>query len=137
MSIYATWWSADPDEHEDGCDYWEEIEVGVFHKSGKPCSTPDKCIGAPYVYQGSHVLPKPEDPRGGYVCICAIPGHIRRDGLDDEETYQLHDYLRLSVAANENSPRDEDHVTVLLTRRQVEEARDTLTAWLERGADNA
>lgn len=137
MSIYATWLSLGETEHEDGCAVWVEVEPGCFEHSGKPCTCGlPRC---PIVYEGSHVLPSDADRRGGGVDIASIPDFIERDGRDDAQGAGLKDWLRLSVSASPSTTRDRGkpyvrggHVTVVLTRQQVQEVRDTLTSWLER-----
>lgn len=126
MSIYGTWLVLGQD-HAHGCDKWtqEAGEEGCYYLDDSyacTCGMPR----APFVYQGSHVLPAESDEQGGSVLVCGIPDHITRDGRDDAPEGALKDWLRLSVyPAN-------DKQAVVLARRHVEELRDTLTAWLER-----
>ena len=44
----------------------------------------DESVGAPWVYQGSHILPAEDDPRGGSIGLALVPSHITRDGRDDQ-----------------------------------------------------
>jgi hypothetical protein len=105
MSIYATLLSFDSDADD-----------------------PDG-LRAPVVYRGSHVMPSGDDVRGGYVEVAGIPSFIYRDSAHPYPALQ--DWLRLSVGDH-----DEDQGrTVLLDRAHGERLRDTLTAWLERPAD--
>lgn len=123
MSIYGTMLVLN-DDHEHECQKWVEDvdERDSYHlDDSEPCT-----CGRPrwpLKYQGSHVLPS-DDPseKGGYVEVGMIPDHITRDGRDDAPEGALKDWLRLGV--NES--------TCVLTRRQVTELRDTLTAWLDR-----
>ncbi len=98
---------------------------------------------APLIYQRSHVLPGPADPRGGSLDLAYIPGFITRDGLDvdGEEDPQCENegvwpYLRMSLrpdqtAASVDYPED----TVVLDRAQVAALRDELRDWLLRCDD--
>jgi hypothetical protein len=125
VSIYASWRGLDC-EHEDGCKYWVESGDCVFEPGD-----PDDCTCglplAPLLYQGSHVLPSDDDPKGGCIEIASIPDHITREGRDDAPEGALKDWLRFGVYTAE------DDVTLVLTRRHVEFLRDQLTGWLERG----
>lgn len=88
----------------------------------------DECdkrrLTKPIQYQGSQVLPRDRDKRGGSVDLGAIPSHITRDGRDDALEGRWHPWLRISV--NES--------TVVLTRDQVKMLRDSLAEWLEASA---
>lgn len=123
MSIYATWLRLFAGEHEESCAVWVETPPGsgTFRFSKKPCDC--GMPRAPIAYQGSHVLPSDDDPRGGTVDVAAIPDFITRDGRDDARGEGLKDWLRLSVYA--------DGDAVVLTRRHVRLLRDTLTEWLD------
>jgi hypothetical protein len=108
VSIYASTFSLE-DEAEDG-------------------------LGAPIIYQGSHILPANSDRRDGRLDLAAIPGHIDRpdrpalhDGRESDEPY--HPWLRVSL----DSKRGSDFVQsdAVLDRGQVEALRDYLTGWLE------
>ena len=44
----------------------------------------DSPAGAPWLYQGSHILPAETDPRGGEIGLALIPSHITREGRDDQ-----------------------------------------------------
>lgn len=139
MSIYGTWLNLADDEHEEGCAIYAEDPPGssVFEFSGKPCDcgTPR----APIVYEGSHVLPSEDDPRGGGIDVAGIPDFITRDGRDDAPEGALKDWLRISMdnppshSLREGSPCvPAGRSVLLLDRRGVTELRDTLTAWLDR-----
>lgn len=97
MSKYATWLLFDEDDVE------------------------DEGTGAPYVYQGSHILPTANDKRGGWLEIGGIPAFCGEDG-------ELVDFLRVGTGSGEL----ELDRPVLLDRRQVTVLRDRLTMWLER-----
>ncbi len=102
MSIYATWLSIDED---------------------------DEGLGAPYLYYGSHVFPSADDARGGWLYLCAIPGHISSDritALDDEDS--CHPWLRLSMGEEGSG----DGTTLVINRAQAEHMHDMLTEWLAR-----
>jgi hypothetical protein len=141
MSIYATWLSLSAGNHEDGCAVYVEDPPGsaCFEFSGKPCDcgTPR----APLVYEGSHVLPSDSDRRGGGIDVAGIPDFIERDGRDDAQGSGLKDWLRMSVHSDPSTETYEGEpyvrggdADVVLDRRGVEELRDTLTAWLNREA---
>lgn len=122
MSIYATWLCFADDEHHESCAVWDEVSPGVYAMGNDECSCgqPD----APLTYQGSHVLPSDDDPRGGSLLVCAIPDHISHDDRPDVPEGTLKDWLRVSLYAYNDA--------VVLTRPQVERLRNTLTAWLGR-----
>lgn len=126
MSIYGSWLHLGDGEHEIGCATATLLETSpaVFEPCEKPCTCGQP--NAPIGYRASHLLPSLSDPRGGALDVAAIPDFITRDGRDDAQEGAPKDFLRLSVYA----PRD----AVLLTRPQVEQVRDTLTAWLARAA---
>ncbi|HJS83719.1 MAG TPA: hypothetical protein VJ742_12895 [Nitrososphaera sp.] len=94
MSIYGTWFMLDDMNEE---------------------------LGHPWVYEGSHVLPTENSPRGGWIEVGAIPDHIEREGESPP-----HDWLRLGV----------NNETIVLNRGQVEGLRETLTSWLDRPFDD-
>jgi hypothetical protein len=82
----------------------------------------------PYAYQGSHVLPGPEDARdeGWSVQVAQVPSHITRDGRDDQpEDGAPWPWLRLSM-------HSEDTV---LDRGQVADLHAVLGAWLKQTGD--
>jgi hypothetical protein len=156
LSIYSSWLDIDDNDHEDTCDVYEHMGTGstwpegavmaqtasgdkrdFYRLSGKPCTCPNK---APIIYQGSHVNPSDDDPRGGCIDVAAIPNflhpnvrHSRPNTPYDGEDMRFPvEFLRLTV--------DEDKATyhggqpglatVVLDRQQVEKLRDTLTDWL-------
>lgn len=80
----------------------------------------------PFVYQGSHILPSAEDPRGGYIELACVPDHISRSGRDDGVEGDLKDWLRVTLFG-EGECKD----TVVLDRSQVEALRDYLTGWID------
>lgn len=84
---------------------------------------------APLVYRRSHVIPNPDDARGGHFDLGYIPGFIRRDGYDDtmEGIEDIWPYLRVSLNGGEDEPD-----TVVLDVDQVAQLRDNLTWWLDR-----
>jgi hypothetical protein len=124
MSIFATWWSADETEHLDTCAFWKECEPGIFERSGQACSIPERCVGAPFVYGGSHLVPDPE-ARGGWVEVGGIPSHIAHES--NLATLEQIDYLRIGIGVLDGAD-----FTVLLNRKQVEELTETLQQWLVR-----
>ena len=61
--------------------------------------------GPPWVYQGSHILPDEDDPRGGSIGLALIPGHITRDGRDDQPDDAVPwPWLRVSIDTPGNEP---------------------------------
>jgi hypothetical protein len=137
VSIYASWSGLDC-EHEDGCAFWVEVSDGLFERGSEAdctCGLPR----APLIYQGSHVLPSADDPKGGYVEIASIPDHITRPGRDDGGEGPK-DWLRLSVGSVPlpgEEPREAESDSLVLTRKQVEIVRDEMTEWLDRKPEGA
>lgn len=141
MSIYATWLSIEDQRQTAAAMAAHGIRYGVFGEDGPldiETELAPEDYDAPIVYEGSHVLPSDDAPRGGSVDVAAIPDHISRDGRDDAPEGALKDWLRLSV---DSEPSQEQHegepyvsggrAVVVLTRSQVERLRDTLTEWLD------
>jgi hypothetical protein len=89
----------------------------------------------PYVYEGSHILPSPDSPRGGCLHCSHIPDHITR-GVPDEPDYVgegLKDYLRFGLSELQRPDINQypGSGDVLLDREQVTRLRDYLTWWLD------
>lgn len=85
-------------------------------------------LGQPWIYQGSHVLPDEDDPRGGSIGLALIPSHITRDGRDDApEAGQPWPWLRLSL----DMLPDPSDPTVLISPAQARHIGATLTAWAD------
>lgn len=121
MSIFASYDA--PDEwHPEDCAIWVEVESGAWEMKGT-CDC--KMRDAPIIYQGSHVLPSDDDPRGGYIDLACIPNHITRDDRPELPEGALKDWLRFGV----------NGATVILTRHNVERVVASLTSWLERKPD--
>jgi hypothetical protein len=81
---------------------------------------------APIVYQGSHVLPSKDDPRGGHFDLGLINGWITsqgRPGPADEEA--LWPYLRVGAGDVEGG-----RVELVLDVGQVERLHTDLGWWL-------
>lgn len=125
MSIFASLSAPSDDQHEDDCAQWEKHD-DYWEIGDRPCDCGQP--RAPFVYQGSHVLPSDSDERGGYVDIALIPGHVRywRENPDapveTEPDGPPDPFLRFGV--NEG--------TVILRRAHVEQIVSELTEWLER-----
>ncbi|MGW3400161.1 hypothetical protein [Streptomyces zhihengii] len=82
--------------------------------------------GLPWVYQGSHILPAEDDPRGGVLGLAEIPSHITRDGRDDQPADgSPWPWLRIHITPTNDDP------ALVLDRAQVAHLRDQLTAWLD------
>lgn len=92
----------------------------------------------PLIYQGSHVNPADDDPRGGDVDIAAIPDHCHPSVRGTGEDGPPVEFLRLSVTEHDDTygERQPGSGTVVLNRRHAEEIRDLLTTWLDRSEDN-
>jgi hypothetical protein len=126
VSVWGTIWSADDDEHTNRCSRWSPpIKTGPHAWSStlddsRPCDCGQP--GAPIIYQPSHILPAPTDPRGGSISLAEIPGHITRDGRDDgpDDQWGTWPWLRLSVG-------QEDAV---LDEALARSLRDALDGWL-------
>lgn len=141
MSIYASIFGFDADEHAEGCkrlvkrrrDPKRMLNCFMFPSGtfwvddSRPCT----CSSGPIAYQHSGVLPSASDKRGGYLGIAAIPGHIddsnRKPISDDMQPYWP--WLRVSLDGVNDS-------TVILTRKQVTELRDALNEWLKLAVKN-
>ncbi|HWB38270.1 MAG TPA: hypothetical protein VHA75_19800 [Rugosimonospora sp.] len=145
MSIYATWLSIDDNDHTPECAVYERmpdgqawddgaamVVAGVYYRrTGKACTCGNP---PPLIYQGSHVNPSDDGPRGGSVDVAAIPNHCHpsvRGSLADEGPPV--EFLRLSVAEDPTTYGETlpGYAEVVLDRAQVEEFRDTLTCWLD------
>lgn len=133
MSIYGTFFLI-----EDERQWIEELEAdgidaGVI-RDGEPS---EEDLDGPLIYQGSHVLPEPNDPRGGSVDLGCIAPHVRfwRENPDalvaEELDVPYEPYLRLSVNESRSQPnRSEGQATVLLTVDQTERLIQALTEWV-------
>jgi hypothetical protein len=155
VSIFATWLTIGDDEHEPSCAKYEllgeyplseafTVEGGAMWTRGEGdnqrvyARVPDASCTcgnpAPLVYQGSHVNPAGDQPRGGSVDFAAIPNHchpsVRGSGTDDGPPVE---FARLSVAEDKATYHggNPGYATVVLERAQVEKLRDCLTVWLD------
>ena len=130
MSIFASWAAPDDREHEDDCAHWLKHD-GYWEPSGKPCDCGQP--HAPIIYQGSHVLPSDDDPRGGSVDIASIPEHIERDDRPELPEGTPKPWLRLGLyqhTASDGSDLHPGQATLILDRRGVQTMRDAFDAWL-------
>ncbi|MFJ9037935.1 hypothetical protein ACIRF8_15245 [Streptomyces sp. NPDC102406] len=85
--------------------------------------------GPPWVYQGSHILPDEDHPRGGAIGLAEIPSHITRDGRDGQpEDGRPWPWLRVSVDA---VPGADDSSTVLLGPAQARALAAQLLQWAD------
>lgn len=83
-------------------------------------------LGPPWAYQGSHILPTEDDPRTGSVGLALIPGHITRDGRDDQpDDWQPWPWLRLSIDTQPDDP------AVILNPAQARHLAEVLAAWAD------
>jgi hypothetical protein len=133
VSVYSTWLNF---EHPDqiAADLAEAgITYGVIGDD-----TPEREIGSPYVYLGSHIRPTADLPRGGSLEVGAVPNHCHPDadwGVTDtgDEKWRV-EFLRIGVHEDPATYRHEDNhgdATVVLDRRQVQKLRNCLTRWLD------
>lgn len=84
-------------------------------------------LGQPWVYAGSHVLPREDGPRGGAVGFAVIPSHITRDGRDDQPADGAPwPWLRLHLDVPSGDP------CVLLDAAQARFLAAQLAAWADR-----
>jgi hypothetical protein len=150
MSIFSSWLDLDDDQHEPTCDVYELIGEGEtwppgttmsttdlngmsrhFKRGNRPCSCGNR---PPIIYQGSHVNPADDHPRGGSIDVAAIPNHCHPDvrGSDGDDMGRPVEFLRLSVDENKTTygGSQPGSATVVLDRAQVERLRDTLNDWL-------
>ena len=153
ISIYATWLTIADDEHEHSCakykllgefpvneawgDDWAMVTNGppgkrlVYARTDASCTCGNP---APLVYQGSHVSPAEDQPRGGSLSVAAIPNHchpsVRGSGTDEGPPVE---FLRVDVSEDRSTfhGMNPGYATVVLERAQVEKLRDCLTQWLE------
>lgn len=136
MSIWSTTLDFAADDHDPSCDRWvpctreEAEEAGHWmggggqyarHDPTRPCT----CGAGPLAYQRSHVLPRADHPRAGYLDLASVAFHIGPDGRYDEQRdmddHHHLPFLRLSARGS-----DEEPDTVVLDRRQAQELRDAL-----------
>lgn len=124
MSIYGSLAAPSDDEHEDGCAIYVEESPGCFTFSGNPCDC--GLPQAPIIYQGSHLLPSMEDPRGGFVDIALIPAHVRywRENpdapIESEPDFPPEPFIRFGVNGE----------VVVLDERAVTKIHKTLGWWI-------
>jgi len=122
VSIYATILTIEDERQWMAGLEAEGIRAGVI-RDGEPDADD---LDAPIIYQGSHLLPRDNDKRGGSVDLALIPSHITRDGRDDKaEDEAPWPWLRLGVSDGIGSD-----ATVVITSRQAKRLRDSLTDWL-------
>lgn len=137
MSIFASFFAIE-DEREWVAELETAgIQAGVI-RDGEP--EPED-LDAPYIYQGSNILPDTGDPRGGSVDLASIPAHIRfwRENPDapveSEPDLPVEPFLRFSVHENPETPnQSEGDATVLLNIDQARRLIDALNEWIERTA---
>lgn len=85
-----------------------------------------KHLGAPWLYQGSHILPNEGDPRAGSIGLALIPGHITRDGRDNQpDDRQPWPWLRLHLTVPGDDP------AVLLDPPQARHLAEQLNTWAD------
>ncbi|MDX3714398.1 hypothetical protein PV733_36835 [Streptomyces europaeiscabiei] len=83
-------------------------------------------LGQPWLYQGSHILPAEDDPRDGSIGLALIPGHITRDGRDDQpDDWKPWPWLRLSLDTQPEDP------AVVLNPAQARHLAEQLATWAD------
>ena len=126
------------DTHEPECARWQEHPPGsgCFQPADRPCTC--GLPACPRVYEGSHLLPGPDDRQGGWLEVGAIPDFIERPGHPEGQPGQRKSFLRLGVGGEDSLTQYEGRPyqeagqgTVVLHRDQVRRLRDTLTEWLD------
>lgn len=147
MSIYGTIFEIEDLRQTRASLEAHGIDFGIIDDAGLVEdyeSLPPEQLDAPWVYQGSHVLPHPDDRRGGSVELATIPDHIERDDHPYGEDGTPAPFLRLSVAAEPSDTQYEGkpyveggYVTVVLSAPQITRLRDCLTSWLDAYGDPA
>lgn len=86
---------------------------------------------APIIYQGSHVLPSDDDPRGGSIDLGLIPSFISRDGYDEaKEDEEPRPWLRVSLRADPSTYGGYED-TVILDASQVRSLIQELGSWFK------
>lgn len=84
-------------------------------------------LGAPWQYDGSHILPAQDGPRHGVIGLAEIPSHITRDHRDDQpEDGTPWPWLRLSVDV------DNGHAAAILDPAQARFLAEQLAVWADR-----
>lgn len=96
----------------------------------------DPAAGAPWVYQGSHILPDEDHLRGGHIGLALIPSHITRDGRDDQpEGGRPWPWLRLDVFPDPVIGGQDP--ALLLAPAQARHLARLLTAWADQADPGA
>lgn len=130
MSVYCTWLDF---EHPDQVAAELAADGITYDVIGD--DSEQREVGSPYVYQGSHVVPRDGDPRGGWLEFGSIPNHCHPDADrgSDDMTHRV-EFVRLGIREDKSTYRHDDNndsATVVLDRRQVTKLRDVLTTWLD------
>ncbi|MFD9721077.1 hypothetical protein [Streptomyces sp. NPDC059076] len=82
--------------------------------------------GPPWIYQGSHILPTTQDPRGGDIDLAVIPSHITRDGRDDQpDDGAPWPWLRFTLDTGSTA------ATAVLDPAQARDLAAQMTAWAD------
>lgn len=135
MSIYGTSFSIE-DEREWIADLEADgIRAGVI-RDGEP---EQEDWDAPYVYQGSNVIPEDAHLRGGSVDLAYISKFVRhhRDNPDaTDDPHGVEPFLRLGVCEARRAPhREEGSAVVLLMIDQARRLAQALTEWVDAASD--
>ena len=85
-------------------------------------------LGQPWAYQGSHIPPRGDGPRGGSIGLAIIPSHITADGRDDQpEDGTPWPWLRFGIYHDDGRLSD-----VLIDPAQARFLAAQLTTWADR-----
>lgn len=83
-------------------------------------------LGAPWQYDGSHILPAQDGPRTGSIGLAFIPSHITRDGRDDQPADGAPwPWLRLDLTVDGDDP------CVLIDPAQARHLAEQLATWAD------
>lgn len=85
-----------------------------------------EALGPLWQYDGSHILPAEDGPRGGEIGLAVIPSHIARDGRDDQpEDGKPWPWLRLHLVVDGDDP------CTLINPAQARHLAESLAAWAD------
>lgn len=86
----------------------------------------DEPPGPAWTYQGSHILPAEDDPRGGVIGLALIPSHITRDARDDQPADGTPwPWLRMSIDDTDG------HAAAVLNPALARHLAQQLTDWAD------
>lgn len=86
-------------------------------------------LGAPWQYDGSHILPAEDGPRGGSIGLAIIPSHITADARDDQPADgPPWPWLRLDLTVDGDDP------CTLINPAQARHLAEQLATWADQAA---